>query len=218
MAYTGSTAVGEAPQLRTLGDIEITKIAVGPMNNNAYILRCRSTGEALVIDAAADPDVILAQCPDGAIQSVITTHAHADHWQGLAAVVAATGATTYAGTRDADDIPVTTDVRVDHLGMIPLGQTQLQAVHLEGHTPGSIAVIHHDSDGSWHIFTGDCLFPGGVGNTANDPERFVALLDGVEREIFGRLPDSTWVYPGHGDDTIIGNERPHLDEWRQRGW
>jgi glyoxylase-like metal-dependent hydrolase (beta-lactamase superfamily II) len=218
MAYTGRTAVGEPAQRRTLHDIEITKVAVGPMNNNAYILRCRSTGDVLIIDAAAEPDVILALCPEGAVRSVVTTHSHADHWQGLEDVVSATGAVTFAGSLDADDIPVITDVRVDHLGMIPLGTVELQAVHLQGHTPGSIALIHHDSDGSWHVFTGDCLFPGGVGNTGNDPARFATLLDGVEREIFNRLPDSAWVYPGHGDDTTIGVERSHLDEWRQRGW
>jgi glyoxylase-like metal-dependent hydrolase (beta-lactamase superfamily II) len=218
MTYTGRTAVGEVPQRRELVDIDITKIAVGPMNNNCYILRCRATGDTVVIDAAAEASVILKNCPPTGVKAVVTTHSHADHWQALAEVVAATNAVTYAGTLDADGIPIPTTHRVSHLDSIPVGNTSLQAVHLKGHTPGSIALIHQDSDSSWHVFTGDCLFPGGVGNTGNDPERFVELLSDVEQELFDRLPDEAWVYPGHGDDTTIGAERPHLAEWRSRGW
>jgi glyoxylase-like metal-dependent hydrolase (beta-lactamase superfamily II) len=101
---------------------------------------------------------------------------------------------------------------------VTVGDTALEVVHLRGHTPGSIALVLRAADGSTHVFTGDSLFPGGVGNTQKDPERFRSLIDDVEERLFGTLPDDAWVYPGHGADTTIGTERPHLGEWRERGW
>jgi glyoxylase-like metal-dependent hydrolase (beta-lactamase superfamily II) len=102
--------------------------------------------------------------------------------------------------------------------MIRFGECQVEVIHLVGHTPGSIALLYDDPTGSFHIFTGDSLFPGGVGNTQNDPERFASLIGDVEKKIFDRLPDETWVYPGHGNDTTLGTERPHLPAWHARGW
>ena len=101
---------------------------------------------------------------------------------------------------------------------ISVGDVELRAVHLVGHTPGSIALVYDDPTGPPHVFTGDCLFPGGVGNTQKDAARFASLYADVSEKLFGALPDETWVYPGHGKDTTIGAERPHLDEWRERGW
>ena len=104
---------------------------------------------------------------------------------------------------------------------VPVGATSVEVIHLAGHTPGGIALLY-DADGelsdSPHLFTGDSLFPGGVGNTWGDRGRFEALIGDVEQKVFDRLPDATWVYPGHGDDTTLGTERPHLPEWRARGW
>jgi glyoxylase-like metal-dependent hydrolase (beta-lactamase superfamily II) len=99
-----------------------------------------------------------------------------------------------------------------------VGALTLDVVHLRGHTPGSVALVLRSSDGSTHVFTGDSLFPGGVGNTERDPERFAQLLGDVDERLFAVLPDDTWVYPGHGRDTTLGAERPHLGEWRARGW
>ena len=155
--------------------------------------------------------------PDGLV-GVLTTHQHGDHWQALGAITAATGATTFAGRLDAEGIPVATDVLLDDGDEIAFGAITLSAIHLSGHTPGSIAVVYDDPEGQPHIFTGDCLFPGGVGNTWEDPERFASLYDGVVAKIFDRLPDETWVYPGHGEDTTVGAERPQLLEWAERGW
>ena len=98
------------------------------------------------------------------------------------------------------------------------GNVVLRATHLVGHTPGSIALFYDDPEGHGHLFTGDCLFPGGVGNTREDPERFRSLYTGVVTKLFDRMPDETWVYPGHGSDTTLGAERPHLEEWLERGW
>jgi glyoxylase-like metal-dependent hydrolase (beta-lactamase superfamily II) len=217
MSYHGHVTVGGAPDVRELPYLIVTKIAVGPYDNNAYLLRCRNTGDQLLIDAAAEPETLLTLVgPD--LATVVTTHQHGDHWQALAEVVATTGARTAAGALDAEGIPVPTDVLLNDGDTINVGTAQLRAIHLVGHTPGSIALLYDDPKGHPHLFTGDCLFPGGVGNTQKDSERFTTLLDGVVGKIFDVLPDETWVYPGHGKDTTVGDERPHLAEWRERGW
>ncbi|MGA5441203.1 MBL fold metallo-hydrolase [Streptomyces griseoincarnatus] len=218
MTYSGRVTVGGPADVHELKDLMITKVAVGPMENNVYLLRCRATDEQLLIDAANDAGTLLGMIGDDGIASVVTTHRHGDHWQALAEVVAATGARTYAGRYDAKGVPVPTDVLVDDGDVIRVGQVELTARRLVGHTPGSMALVYDDPHGHPHVFTGDCLFPGGVGNTHKDPEAFASLLHDVETKIFDVLPDETWVYPGHGNDTTLGTERPHLPEWRARGW
>jgi glyoxylase-like metal-dependent hydrolase (beta-lactamase superfamily II) len=218
MPYTGEVTVGGTPDVHELEDLIITKVAVGPTNNNAYVLRCRATDEQLLIDAAAEPQTLLEVVGADGLGSVVTTHRHGDHWQALQPVVAATGARTYAGRDDAPGIPAATDVPVDDGDTIAFGRIALTARHLVGHTPGSIALIYDDPHGHPHLFTGDCLFPGGIGNTHGDPAAFTSLLAGVTTKLFDALPDETWVYPGHGHDTTLGTERPHLKEWRERGW
>ncbi|MBH5334295.1 MBL fold metallo-hydrolase [Streptomyces pactum] len=217
MTYSGAVKVGGPADVHELPDLMISKVAVGPMDNNAYLLRCRATGEQLLIDAAAEPRTLLNLIGDSGIASVVTTHQHPDHWGALREVVEATGARTYAGRYDAEGIPVPTDVLVDDGDTIRVGRVELTARHLVGHTPGSIALVYDDPHGHPHVFTGDCLFPGGVGNTHNDPEAFARLIDDVENKLF-TLADETWVYPGHGADTTLGAERPHLGTWRERGW
>lgn len=218
MTYSGAVEVGGPADVHELTDLMISKIAVGPMNNNAYLLRCRATDEQLLIDAANDSARLLDFIGDDGIASVVTTHRHGDHWQALDEVVRATGARTHAGRHDAEGIPVATDVLVDDGDTIRVGRVTLTARHLVGHTPGSIALIYDDPHGHPHVFTGDCLFPGGVGNTWGEERSFASLINDVERKLFDVLPDETWVYPGHGPDTTLGAERPHLGEWRERGW
>lgn len=217
MTYSGVVKVGGAADVHELTDLMISKVAVGPMDNNAYLLRCRDTGEQLLIDAANEPETLLRLIGDDSIASVVTTHRHADHWQALAEVVRATGARTYAGRYDAEGIPVRTDVPVEDGDTIRVGRVELTARHLVGHTPGSIALVYDDPQGHPHVFTGDCLFPGGPGRTTN-PKDFTSLMDGLEAKLFDALPDETWIYPGHGKDSTLGAERPHLAEWRERGW
>ncbi|MEV6009215.1 MBL fold metallo-hydrolase [Streptomyces sp. NPDC051976] len=218
MAYSGEVTVGGAPDVHELSDLVITKVAVGPMNNNAYLLRCRETDEQLLIDAANDAEALVELVGADGLASVVTTHRHGDHWQALRAVVDATGARTYAGREDAEGIPVATDVLLDDGDTVSVGRVTLTARHLVGHTPGSVALVYDDPHGHPHVFTGDCLFPGGVGNTFDDPAAFTSLLGDVTTKLFDALPDETWVYPGHGHDTSLGAERPHLKEWRERGW
>ena len=217
MSYTGKVHVGGRPDVRELPDLVITKSSVGPMDNNAYLLRCRHTDEQLLIDAANDAKTLLGLIGESGLSRVVTTHRHQDHWQALAAVVEATGATTSAGADDVAGIPVPTDEPVTDGATIPIGRSELKVIHLVGHTPGSIALLFDDPEGTPHLFTGDCLFPGGVGKTGSAAD-FTSLINDVETKVFDRLPDETWVYPGHGNDTTVGAERPQLAEWRDRGW
>jgi glyoxylase-like metal-dependent hydrolase (beta-lactamase superfamily II) len=217
MSYHGKVKPG-SPGVHELTHLAITKASVGPMDNNAYLLICRDTDDAVLIDAAAEPDVLLGMIGDRGLSRIITTHRHQDHWGALEAVQSATGAETVAGAEDVSGIPVRTDRPVSDGDTIEVGNCTLEVVHLVGHTPGSIALLYDDPTGAPHLFTGDSLFPGGVGNTHNNPDNFTSLINDVETKLFDRLPDETWVYPGHGDDTTLGKERPHLGEWRQRGW
>ncbi|WP_299952046.1 MBL fold metallo-hydrolase [uncultured Modestobacter sp.] len=217
--YTGDVEVGGPADTRELPGLTITKLAVSEMANNAYLLTDPATGESLLIDAAAEPAALLALIGDADVRTVVTTHGHWDHHRALPEVVEATGAATVAHPADAADLPVPVTRPVEHGDTVPVGGHLLEVVHLRGHTPGSIALVWHGPGGAGtHVFTGDSLFPGGVGNTRSDAERFASLVDDVEHRLFDVLPDDTWVYPGHGKDTTIGAERPQLPEWRARGW
>lgn len=217
MTYSGDVTVGGSPDVRDLPALTIGKLAVGPMDNNAYLLRCRATGDAVLVDAAAEPARLVDWIGDTPLRAVVTTHQHPDHWQALAEVVAATGARTLAHPLDADALPVPVDERVEHDATVQVGEVPLRVIHLRGHTPGSIALCYTDPAGHPHLFTGDSLFPGGVGKTTT-PETFRSLMTDVVERVFEALPDDTWVYPGHGRDTTLGAERPHLREWWDRGW
>ncbi len=218
-SYTGDVEVGGAPDVRELPGLTVTKLAVSEMANNAYLLTCTATGEALLVDAAAEPEALLALVGDALLRTVVTTHGHWDHHRALPEVVAATGAATVAHAADAADLPVRVDRTVEHGETVPVGEQPLEVIHLSGHTPGSIALVWRGpGDAGTHVFSGDSLFPGGVGNTQQDAARFTSLIDDVEERLFGTLPDETWVYPGHGGDTTLGAERPNLPEWRARGW
>jgi glyoxylase-like metal-dependent hydrolase (beta-lactamase superfamily II) len=220
MVYTGDVTVGGPSDVRELPDAIIRKASVSTMDNNSYLISCRSTGEQLLIDAADDAPRLTALVAEGGgeLQQILTTHQHWDHHRALQDMLDATAATTLAGLHDAEDIPVPTDVRLQHGDSVEVGELSLDVVQLRGHTPDSIALVLTSADGSVHAFTGDSLFPGGVGNTQKDAERFSSLIRDVEDRLFAAYPDPTWVYPGHGKDTTLGTERPHLPEWRQRGW
>lgn len=221
MDYTGNVQVGGPPDTRQLPGLTITKLAVGPLDNNAYLLRCTETGDMVLIDAADEAGRLLDLIGRGPLRAIVTTHGHADHWQALAQVQDATGAPVVAHPDDAGQLPVKVANPVHDGDTVQVGTVTLSVVHLRGHTPGSIALCY-DAGGKLaatpHLFTGDSLFPGGPGNTGQDPQRFGQLMDDLERRVFAKLPDATWVYPGHGKDTTLGAERPHTAEWRARGW
>ncbi|BBZ08016.1 hypothetical protein MDOR_21850 [Mycolicibacterium doricum] len=218
--YTGHVEPRTAAR-RTLPGATIVKASVGPMDNNAYLITCSRTGETLLIDAANDADILLQLVRDlvPTVTLIVTSHQHFDHWQALEALVEATGAPTAAHELDAEPLPVTPDRYLAGGDALRIGNLTFDVIHLRGHTPGSIALALHGAAAgdAVHLFTGDCLFPGGVGKTWQDGD-FEKLLTDVTARVFDVYPDSTVVYPGHGDDTTLGAERPHLGEWRQRGW
>jgi glyoxylase-like metal-dependent hydrolase (beta-lactamase superfamily II) len=218
--YTGHVEPGSAAR-RVLPGATIVKTSVGPMDNNAYLVTCSATGETLLIDAANDADALvdLVRTHAPKVALIVTSHQHFDHWQALEAVAGATGAPTAAHEIDAEPLPVTPDRLLAGGDTIQIGELTFDVIHLRGHTPGSVALALDGpaTGGVTQLFTGDCLFPGGVGKTWQ-PGDFDQLIDDVTTRVFDRFGDDTVVYPGHGDDTSIGAERPHLAEWRERGW
>lgn len=220
LPYTGHMSPGSNPQQRDIPGGRIVKMSVGGMDNNCYLVQCTATRAALLIDAANEPDrieALITQETPGRIALIVTTHLHRDHWWALKDIAAATSAPTAAHRLDADALPIRPDRLLDDGDLIDIGDLRFEAIHLRGHTPGSVALALIDDSGAAHLFTGDSLFPGGVGKTAG-PKEFASLYADVTQKIFDRYPDDAIVYPGHGDDTTLGTERPHLAEWRERGW
>ncbi|WP_026549556.1 MBL fold metallo-hydrolase [Arthrobacter sp. Br18] len=211
--------------MRDLQDITIRSISVSEMDNNVYLLTSKASGAQVLIDAADDADAILALVREGTADTaaaahpalLVTTHSHWDHVRALAAVVERTGVPTAAGADDVADITVPTDVPLEHGDIRSFDGFELEVIHLRGHTPGSMALLYRDPAGPAHLFTGDSLFPGGIGRTTTGND-FDSLLNDVTARIFDYLPDETLVHPGHGNGTTLGAERPHLAEWRVRRW
>lgn len=218
--YTGAVSQGSAPQRRAISGGTITKMSVGPMDNNSYLIVCSTTGQSLLVDAANEAERLSQLIDENApvLSLIVTTHQHADHWQALEDIAGGTAAPTAAHGLDAEPLPVAPDRLLDDGDTVDVGELTMKVIHLRGHTPGSIALALTDNDsGVTHLFTGDSLFPGGVGKTPS-AEDFTLLLDDVSAKIFDVFGDDTIVYPGHGKDTTLGNERSHLGQWRERGW
>lgn len=209
-----------------LDDITIRSRSVSEMANNVYLLTAKTTGVQLLIDAADDPDAIRGMLEEARADSteptrvacIVTTHSHWDHVRALDELVRDTGAQTAAGLEDVSDIEVPTDHPLEAGPLDIVGAPALEVIKLRGHTPGSVALLYRDPSGPAHLFTGDSLFPGGVGNTFGNPGNFASLIADVTERVFDVLPDETIVHPGHGNGTTLGAERPHLPQWRERGW
>lgn len=224
----GHVSPGGDPWRLDLAGAVVHKASVSEMDNNVYVLTCTTTGERLLVDAADDADHLLrllrttAPGPDAgetSLGQVVTTHQHWDHHRALAQVVAATGASTLAGEEDADALPVPVDRRLHDRDTVRVGDLVLDVVGLRGHTPGSVALaltVGGDVPRTV-LFTGDSLFPGGPGKTT-DAQAFSSLMNDLETRIFAVYDDDALVLPGHGDNTVLGRERPQLADWRARGW
>jgi glyoxylase-like metal-dependent hydrolase (beta-lactamase superfamily II) len=215
---TPETGPGFPPAIFDLGSVRLTKMSVGPHDNNAYLVTDVVTGLTLLVDAAAEPDRLLDALSGLTLIGVLTTHRHGDHWSALDAIVDATGAPTYAHPDDAGELPVTPELLLVHDDELDIGGTTVSVRHVPGHTPGSLVVVVEGSAGPIHLLTGDALFPGGVGNTWGNKDNFDLLVAGVTREIFDAFPDDTVIDPGHGKSTTVGAERPSVPEWAARGW
>ncbi|MFC8303354.1 MBL fold metallo-hydrolase [Specibacter sp. NPDC057265] len=214
----------------------VRRTVVSTMSNNVYLITAKASGAQILIDAADDLPAIQALLDDAAddaavparLCAIATTHSHWDHVRALAALVDQTKVTTAAGAEDAAGIAqqcaVATDRPLHHGEKLVVPGLEVTAVHLRGHTPGSMAYVLESEDaagaraGETFIFSGDSLFPGGVGNTGDDPQRFTSLLQDVQARLFDVYEDSAHVLPGHGDPTTLGTERPALPAWRERGW
>ena len=215
--------------IHELATVTIRRTVVSAMGNNVYLITHRQTGAQVLIDAADDAPAINRMLraaagdaeADTSLKLVATTHRHWDHVRVLAEIAGQAGVPTAAGRDDAAGIEAETGVAasrlLEHGEVLEAGGITLNTVHLRGHTPGSIAYVLSDG-GTTLIFSGDSLFPGGVGNTEKDPQRFTSLLNDVEERLFGAYSDDAVVLPGHGDPTTLGAERASLPQWRERGW
>jgi glyoxylase-like metal-dependent hydrolase (beta-lactamase superfamily II) len=191
---------------------EIHKVVVGPFENNVFVLRCKDTGDAVLLDAANEHELLLQLCQKLGVRQVLETHGHWDHIQAVPAVRDA-GYRVAVTADDSAMLPSYDDILEDQ-SVIEVGRLRLHTIHTPGHTPGSMCF---KLEGAPVLFSGDTLFPGGPGNTEGDPKRFATIIEQVDRKLF-TLPPETIVMPGHGLDTTVADERPHLDEWIERGW
>jgi glyoxylase-like metal-dependent hydrolase (beta-lactamase superfamily II) len=194
--------------------LEIHKLVVGPYDNNVFVLRCKETGEAVLLDAANEHEKLLDLAQRLNVRRVLETHGHWDHIQAVPAMREA-GYEVAVTSLDAPRLKeVGYDVFLDDAEVIEVGHLRLHAIHTPGHTPGSICFL---VEGAPVLFSGDTLFPGGPGNTSFEDGDFPTIIQAIDTKLF-TLPADTMVLPGHGDDTTIGTERPHLQEWIDRGW
>lgn len=191
-------------------DLIVRKIRVGDMENNTYVLECPETHHALLIDGCFEPDKILAGCQGANIVGIVQTHAHFDHVQALPTLKEELGVPLLA--QPGEDYPVPIDEDLSDGQSLPFGNRAVKVLSTPGHTPAGICLW---TEG--HLVSGDTLFPGGPGNTWGNADAFAEIIGSIEDKLFV-LDDRTIVYPGHGEDTTIGAEKPHLQEWKDRGW
>jgi glyoxylase-like metal-dependent hydrolase (beta-lactamase superfamily II) len=193
-------------------EVLIEKVVVGPFENNVFVLRSRGTGDAVLVDAANEHELLLEVSRATGVRRVLTTHGHWDHIQAVTALRDA-GIDVGVAVADADMLPGY-DFTIPDDDVIEVGDLRLRAIHTPGHTRGSTCFL---VEGRPIVFSGDTLFPGGPGNTATEGASFPEIIRSIDRRLL-TLPPDTLVLPGHGLDTTIGAERPHLDEWVERGW
>jgi len=192
---------------------EIHKVVVGPVDNNVYILRCKDTGEAVLLDAANEHGLLLDLAKKLNVRKVLETHGHWDHIQAVPEMRDA-GYSVFVTQEDAGMLP-SYDELLDDDDVITVGRLKLHTIHTPGHTPGSMCFL---VEGSPILFSGDTLFPGGPGNTTFPGGDFPTIIRSIDDRLFGKLTPDTIILPGHGDQSTIGEERPHLQEWVDRGW
>lgn len=204
--------MADRPAHYETSEVRIDKLVVGPYENNVFILRDKRTGDAVLVDAANEHELLLEVSRATGVRRVLTTHGHFDHIQAVTQMRDA-GIDVGIATQDAEMLPAY-DFTIPDDDVIEVGDLRLHTIHTPGHTPGSTCFL---LEGHPVLFSGDTLFPGGVGNTSFAGGDFNTIITSVDRRLF-TLPGETLVLPGHGLDTTVGTERPHLDEWVERGW
>ena len=205
--------MGQLEKIWSDAAAEVHQIVVGPMDNNVYVLRCRRTGDAMLVDAANEHEALLEICRDLGVRQVVETHGHWDHIQAVPAVRDA-GISVAVTSADAGMLP-SYDLILEDDEQLSVGDLRLRTLATPGHTPGSICFT---VEGTHLLFTGDTLFPGGPGNTKFEGGDFGTIIESIDRRIFASFEPDTLVLPGHGASTTVGNEAPHLQEWVDRGW
>lgn len=215
-AYSGHVAPDGPWIERTDGPLLVRKASVEAMDNNVYVVACARTRTAFLVDAAARPERLRELLGGFTPRAVLQTHGHWDHVRAWEALRADPGLEIWGHAADTELFPAPPDRALAGGERLAAGDVEIEVVHTPGHTPGSLQYLVQ-APGRPHLFTGDSLFPGGLGRTTST-ERFEQLFAEVTGKVFDRLPDETWVYPGHGDDTTLGAERPHLDDWYARKW
>jgi glyoxylase-like metal-dependent hydrolase (beta-lactamase superfamily II) len=211
------TAPGGPPLVTRDGPLVIRRRSVSEMDNNVLVLGCARTGQALIIDAADDAGAIRELVADLLPLAVVQTHGHWDHVRAWADLTADPGLEVWGHEGDLELYPQAPERLLSDGQLLQVGDVSVEVLHVPGHTEGSLLLLAHGGTRDW-LVSGDTLFPGGPGATGGDPQRHARIMDGLEQRVFARLADSTVVLPGHGDVTTVGAERPHLGEWRARGW
>jgi glyoxylase-like metal-dependent hydrolase (beta-lactamase superfamily II) len=216
-AYTGHVEPDGDWQDRADGPLLVRKLSVEEMDNNVYVVACARTRAALLVDVAARPERLAEALAGFEPIAAVQTHGHWDHVRAWDGVHDDLGLPVWGHPGDATLFPHPVDRELADGDRLTVGDVEVEVIHLPGHTEGSLLYLVAGAERP-HLFSGDTLFPGGPGNTFGSAENHRRIMDGLETKVFGRLPDATWVYPGHGDDTTLGTERPSLVEWRERGW
>ena len=193
--------------------VAIHRLVVGPIDNNVFVARCKETGDALLVDAANEPDLLIETAKTLGVRRIVETHGHWDHIQAVPEMRDA-GYEVAVSADDAEMLP-SYDLILEDDEVLTVGRVRIRTIHTPGHTPGSMCFLVEDSP---VLFSGDTLFPGGPGNTRFPGGNFEQIITSIDRRLFAPLSDETIAMPGHGDDTTIGTERPHLAEWVRRGW
>jgi glyoxylase-like metal-dependent hydrolase (beta-lactamase superfamily II) len=191
-------------------DLIVRKVEVGSMGNNTYVLECPETHDSIIVDGCFEADKILEGAEGSNVVAIVETHGHADHVQALPELKESLGVPVMA--HPGDEYPIAIDRELEDGDVVEFGNRRAEIIYTPGHTPGGICLL-----AGKHLVSGDTLFPGGPGNTWNDADRFNEIISAIETKLF-TLPEETAVYPGHGADTTIGTEKPHLAEWKSRGW
>ena len=205
--------MGQLEKIWNDSAVEVHQIVVGPMDNNVYVIRCRRSGDAMLIDAANEHEALLEICTDLGVNQVVETHGHWDHIQAVPAVRDA-GISVAVTAADAGMLP-SYDLLLTDDEQLRVGDLRIRTLSTPGHTPGSICFA---VEGTPLLFTGDTLFPGGPGNTGFEGGDFDSIITSIDRRIFAAFDPDTLVFPGHGSATTVGSESPHLQEWVDRGW